>query len=494
MSDLSRSQKVAWLNEYDRRQSLKSLFYFGKQVIGYDLVPDTHLETCEMLDEQTNRSLLLLLPRGSFKTSIASQLYVVRRLIENPNLRFLLDSEVLQNSQNNLGVIKRIFESHPRVRSIWGDFTSKVWTQDYITVGKRTNFTLKEPSVTATSIDTVNIGTHYDEIICDDLHSEKNTKSREQVEWVIKHFRLLFSLLDPGGRITVIGTRWSDFDLYGKIIEELKDFKVISHGAYNDDGSLFFPERLTKDFLANQRRILGGDLFNSQYMNNPVPSDENARFKRDWFRYFDRPPEDLDIYIAVDPALPGSAAHDYFAIVVVGLDKQNNLYVLNTLYGNWEPHEAIDKIFMVAGHYNRRLRGIGIETNIFQKLIKFQFQAEMKKRGRFYRVVEVKHYSESKEERILSLQPRYECGAIYHHKALKDGELEEELIKFPRGKKRDVADALASILEIANLRTVSKKRKRDAIITDRNGMFNAALEQLRGRKKRMIHPSLGSNF
>lgn len=455
---LSRKEKEALLNEYDRRKGLKDLFYYSKFILGLDVVEPTHGEVCEFLGDQNRRLILIMMPRGSFKTTISTQAYATWRLVQDPNIRILLDSEVLQNSLNNLGVIKRILEGHPRFRSLFGDFTSKAWTQDHITVGKRTDLVKKEPSVTASSIETVQVGPHYDEIICDDLHSEKNSRSREQVAQVVEHFRLLFNLLEPGGRMVVIGTRWSEFDLYGQIMENLEGFSVICRGAHNPDGTLFFPQRLTEDFLKKQRAILGADIYNSQYENNPLPSGDNQRFKQSWFRYFQEEPKELDIYIAVDPALPGPSTSDYFAIVVGGISKTNDLYILDTFYGHWEPHEAIRRIFMAAAKYEQRgLRAIGIETNIFQRLIKFQFEAEMRKRGKFYKVEEVKHYSEKKDDRILSLQPRYEAGCVYHRASLKDGELEEELLKFPRGRKKDLIDAEASILEVAKLRMVTKK-------------------------------------
>jgi predicted phage terminase large subunit-like protein len=434
-----------------------------------------------------------MMPRGSYKTTISTQAYATWRLAQDPNLRILLDSEVLQNSLNNLGVIKRIFEGHPRFRSLYGDYTSKLWTQDHITVGKRTKLVLKEPSVTASSIETVQVGPHYDEIICDDLHSEKNSRTRDQVAQVVEHFRLLFNLLEPGGRMVVIGTRWSDFDLYGQIMESLDGFSIISRGAHNPDGSLFFPERLTEDFLKKQRGILGADIYNSQYENNPLPTGDNARFKKEWFKYFGDDPEGLAVYIAVDPALPGPNTSDYFAIVVGGLTRTNDLYILDTFYGHWEPHEAINRIFMAAEKYDRRgLKAIGIETNIFQRLIKFQFQAEMKKRNKFYKVEEVKHYSESKEDRILSLQPRYEMGAVFHRQSLKDGELEEELLKFPRGRKKDLIDAEASLLEIAKLRTATKKSSNIIAPQTFGEMIKLHVEEKR-KAARFVTP-LGDKF
>lgn len=505
LGHLSRKQKEDWLDEYDRRNSEDSIYYFSSHIMEHDLVPHAHADLCQLLGDQGKRLILLLMPRGTFKSTISSQDYVIQRLIQNPNLRFLLDSEILQNSQNNLGVIRRVFESHSRVRSVWGDFTSKTWTQDFITVGQRTDITIREPSVTASSLATIQVGPHYDEIIADDLHSEHNSKTKDQVEQVIRHIKLLFSLLEPGGRLIVIGTRWSDFDAYQWIIDEL-NFTVLTRAAYNPDGSLFFPERLDLPFLKAQRSIQGPYIFNCQYMNDPIPSEEDQHFIKSYFRYYREYPTDLDIYITADPALPGSNRQDYFAIVVAGISRSNDMYILDTFYGHWSPNKAIDMMMMACKKWKEKkikqgekevkvgkVKALAIETNIFQKLFKYNIQLRMKKDNDFYRVVEVKHYTESKTERILALQPRYEQGTVHHHASMRGGELEEELLRFPKGKKKDLADAEASVLEVAGLR---KKKKRIRTFTPKHleDLIQWRLHQKRAARMKPVHPSLGRDF
>jgi hypothetical protein len=61
-------------------------------------------------------------------------------------------------------------------------------------------------------------GMHYDYIIGDDLHSEKNVTNAEQIQQVVDHWKLLYSLLDPGKVLIIIGTRWHFVDLYQEIL------------------------------------------------------------------------------------------------------------------------------------------------------------------------------------------------------------------------------------------------------------------------------------
>ena len=62
-------------------------------------------------------------------------------------------------------------------------------------------------------------GQHYSVIIADDLSSLDNSLTKEQREKVINHWRLYISLLDPGGTIVVVGTRYSAGDIVAHIIE-----------------------------------------------------------------------------------------------------------------------------------------------------------------------------------------------------------------------------------------------------------------------------------
>ena len=48
-------------------------------------------------------------------------------------------------------------------------------------------------------------------------------------------------------------------------------WNVVYKKAIEDDGSLFFPERLTESFLFNQRKTMGSYFYANQYQNEIVP-------------------------------------------------------------------------------------------------------------------------------------------------------------------------------------------------------------------------------
>ena len=402
---------------------------------------------------------------------------------------------MLKNSERNLGVVKNIITSGQRYRQLFGEnYKEYGWTQSEITIFQRKNFLLKEPSISCASVDTIEVGPHYSHIIVDDLHSEKNSRTKEQIENVYEHLRLLISLGDAKGfSILVIGTRWAEGDLYGKILESHKNFESMVCPAVWPDGSLFFPEVLSREKLDTIRSIQGLDIFNGQYMNDPLPQGETASFKKNWFRYIKECPKDIDLFITADPAISLAEGSDYFGLAVSGIDKGNNLIVADYAYGNWHPYQAIQKMFDLMQKYPQ-IKGIGIETNAFQKLYKFQLEAEMRTRNKFIRIYELKHYSQSKIDRILGLQPRYEQGCIYHMEWMKETELEDELLKFPRGKKRDVIDALSFILEIVKPNVIRKKRDEQITCNSKEDMINSLLEEQRKSRDVKLTNCMGDMF
>jgi predicted phage terminase large subunit-like protein len=110
--------------------------------------------------------------------------------------------------------------------------------------------------------------------------------------------------------------------------------------------------------------------------------------------------------------------------------------------------DIINNIFDLNNRYQPKL--IAVKTvSAGGKSFMYELNNEMKRRGVWLKVVEVKDNAH-KEDRIKGLAPLYEFGHAFH---LKDCpqllDLEDEMLKFPRGKYDDILDAYATILEIA---------------------------------------------
>lgn len=402
-------------------------------------------------------SHLYLMPRGTLKTSVITIAGTIQWLLNFPDDRVAIDSETVTKAQGFLTEIKGHFEENERLRDIWfalyghypdRDSRKKKWSTEGLVIATRKK-SRKEPSVDALGPGVARNGWHYDIAFLDDLHSELNTKSRDEIEKVKEHRKLVYSLLDPGAPQIVIGTRWAFSDMYQDIIDnEQQDFNFITRAALSHIGEEFYPRRLSTPVLNRFRRIQGAYLFSCQYLNNPV-DEETAVFKRDDFRYLPRAAMNerpINWYGLVDPSYEGPYS-DYCAIVIAGMDQLGRIYVKHIVREKMTYAAIINKMFELDAMF--QLARWGLEVVGTQKSIEYTLRQEEKKRGRSLRCHMFRSRSKTKEERIRALAPFYENHEVYHATQMPHlATLEDELTKFPRAKNDDVSDCLSGILEI----------------------------------------------
>lgn len=478
------------------------LFYLAKYILHYDLLEeDVHGDVCRYAEalypahpdswippeEKTGKGLedefhggntnsLFLLPRGSFKTSVITISYGIQKTLNDPNVRVLLDSETFSKSKAFLAEIKGHYESNEELREIFkiihgvypneGRKKELLWTDAQINLACR-NKPRKEPTFSCAGIDVTKNGMHYDIAICDDLHSEQNVTNKEQIDKVKDHWKLIYSLLDPGCPLIIIGTRWHFDDLYQMILDDHRDeFNILVRKAILENGKAWFPSRLPISELSKIRNKQGSAHFSRQYQNEPI-DDETATFKhkdfhkKKWDEVKDIP---INWCLAIDPSYEGEYS-DFAAFVVAGMDYQRNLYVRHITRQKMTYSGIINEAFEL---YARFLpKQIAIETVGAQKSIMYEFTNEQKRRGTWLPIQEVKQRIISKEERIRALAPFYEYGHIYHVTECPQlDELEYELLRFPSGKHDDVVDALATILDFVSAPNPKARQMKDSYPDD----------------------------
>ncbi len=478
-SDLTRlaMQKVALRCKTD-------LFFLCKEILNYSkMTENTHQELCDYASQalpnppEVNREgfdhrknlALLLMPRGTFKSSVVTIGFALQFILNEPDCRILIDSETFSKSKAFLREIIGHLENNEQFREVFKAIhgmypfetrsKAKLWTDSELILPCRKR-DRKEPTISCAGIDVTKNGMHYDLIICDDLHSEQNVTNKEQIQKVKDHYRLAFSLLDPGQPMIVIGTRWDYNDLYQHIMDfEQEDFNILKKSAYNEDHSLFFPEVLSEKELDKIRRRQGSYIFSCQYLNEPV-SDENAIFRRDkivrkdWEDIKGRP---MNWYLSVDPSYTdprGTGIYsDYVGMVLVGMDFMRDLYVRHITRKKMTYSETINEIFRIYTDQKfADIKNMKILLEIIgTKSLSYELANEQRRRNTWLPIQEIKSRTESKEERIRGLAPFYEYGHIFHIKQCPHLEdLEYELLHFPRGSHDDIIDPLASVLEVAS--------------------------------------------
>lgn len=237
-----------------------------------------------------------------------------------------------------------------------------------------------------------------------------------------------------------------------------KNWSVIYERAVKSDGSLYFHERLSKEFLDEARKKMGSVLFSNQYLNEVFPSDA-AVFKKEWFRYYHHIPHLSKCYnfAFIDPAISVEDGADYTGITIVSVDSNTNWYFRLARRERLNPTQIVEKCFDLHREFN--LHGIGIETVAYQKALIYMLADKMREKQMFLPIKEVQVGTDkTKEMRIMSLVPIFEWGRAYLAQDMHD--FEKELLQFPRSQFDDISDSAAGLFNVV-FYPVSEEKKNE---------------------------------
>jgi hypothetical protein len=226
-----------------RAHYLNNFFAFSKEFLGYkDLEWSVHEQFIRVFESPAPRKIVVM-PRGAFKSTLGSVAYPIWRLLRNPNLTILLDSELYSNSKNFLREIKGHLESE-KMAHLFGNQVGSKWDEGEIIIGSRTE-NIKEASITVGGLGTTKIGQHYQLIIGDDYNSPQNSENVEKCQKVIDHTRYNMNILNPGGEYLIIGTRYAERDAIGFFLSDILGETKLAEGKLERTIGAEKPEDLT---------------------------------------------------------------------------------------------------------------------------------------------------------------------------------------------------------------------------------------------------------
>lgn len=228
----------------------------------------------------------------------------------------------------------------------------------------------------------------------------------------------------------------------------MDEWSVVYEKAIRDDGSLLFPERLSKEFLDSVRRTMGSYIFSNQYQNTIIPDDAKV-FKKEWLKYFETLPELVNYVAFIDPAIGQKNHNDYTGICVLATDVDGVWYVVHCERYRLTPSQTVNKCFELFDVYP--IKCLGVESVAYQEALIYLLDQEMRLRRKVLPIKSIKRGSASKESRILALVPRFEWSRLYIRKGMTN--LEDEISTFPRGRFDDLLDSMASCEEIVSYPT-----------------------------------------
>lgn len=441
----------------------KDFFEFAGVICGYkdlDIIP--HKSRSEYLLEHKNK--LWLAPRDSFKSSLGNIAFAVYMLTYYPESRGIITTSTHTKAIKFLREIKGIIESDVYVK-LYGDIRCESgWTTEQITIKGKTR-TTKEPSLMAGGIDYSTTGMHFDWIVGDDLVDEQTTTNIDQISKTLRYFEeLVGNQLEPTGFANIIGTRWDYLDLYNHIISNLShDFEIKVDKAIQDDGSLYFPSRLSKEVLDRKKGLMSSYMFSSQYQQEPVAS-EDRRFHQENIQYIVDLPEEYQHFLLVDPALTDDLRQEgcFTGIIYLQVDRLNNWYIPELYNMKANTDEIVNKLIDII--IRRSLYYVHIEKRQMGAL-EYVLTQKLRERNIGCSIEALTDKGRAKTSRIEGLESVVRQNKLFINKnedpRSAEYALEYQLMHFPKVHPIDLLDSLSYGLDV-----VRAEWKPDIVLQD----------------------------
>ena len=470
------------------------------------------------------RKQLAMLPRGHLKSHCIA-VWTVWTITKCPWCSIIYVSAGEELAKAQVYSIKNMLTSD-RYRLLWPEMINEEeskrdkWTAWAINVDhpERKERGTRDHTLLVRTVKSNATGLHCSDLVFDDVVVPANAYSpsgRAEVRAAISQFA---SVLNPGGSIKAVGTRYHPKDIYGQFEEakkrvydettgellgeemvwEVMEEEVEDCGDMS--GNFLWPKvkcPRTNEWYGFDINVLAeiraqyesvGELvqFYAQYYNNPNDPDSNrldyndfVYYDRKFLRnesgawYFNQLP--LAIYAAIDIAWTTGETSDFTAIVVVGVDSEGFYYVLDMdRFKTHDYEQYYERICRLQDYWGfKKLR---VETNSGGKLVANQLETFIRQEGRSL-IIEsqysTQHTGKKFERHASVLEWRYKKKYIKHYKGGLTPDLEDEIV-MARPPHDDLEDALCSAVEIAkppSQRAMRKAYNRDNVVvaSDRFG-------------------------
>jgi len=503
-----------------------NLFEFARYLNPDYMYGEIHRKVFEWLSKDKEAvKQLLLLPRGHLKSHCIA-VWTVWIITKQPWCSIIYVSAGEELAKAQVYSIKNMMTSD-QYRLLWPEMVNAEeakrdkWSAWAINVDHplRKERGTRDNTLLVRTVKSNATGLHCSHLVLDDVVVPANAYSplgRSEVRGAVSQFA---SVLNPGGSIKAVGTRYHPKDIYGqfeaakkKVYDELTgemtgevNVWAVYERAVEDSGDMtgnFLWPRVrcprNKEWFGFDINVLAeiraqyesvGELsqFYAQYYNNPN-DPESARLQYSDFTYYDRKHltceqgtwrfngQPLAIFAAIDIAWTSGETSDYTAIVVIGSDAEGFIYVLDMDRFKTSDYEVYyDKISRLHDYWGfKKLR---IETNSGGRLVANQLENFVRQEGRTL-IIEPNYVAANtgkKFERHASvLEWRYKKKIIKHFKGGLTPDLEDEVV-MARPPHDDLEDALCSAVEICRppsqraSRSASNKLQNIIVASDRFG-------------------------
>jgi predicted phage terminase large subunit-like protein len=263
--------------------------------------------------------------------------------------------------------------------------------------------------------------------------------------------------------LVVHNTRWHSDDIIGRLTDpkndyynedEAKEWKIIRLPglAEEDDvlgrpvGKALWPEKFDEKYHESDRRRdpLG---FAALVQQRPTVAD-GIMFRRENIKRYGpgaqvQLPDDLRYYCSSDHAVGEKQRNDPSCFIKVGVDKNDDIYVLECAWKRMQADAQVETMLAMAGGQRRPLLWWAERGHISKAIGPF-LRKRMLETSTYINLVEVTP-AVDKQQRAQSIAGRVAMGKVYFPNEKWADDAIEELLAFPNGNHDDFVDALAYI-------------------------------------------------
>lgn len=431
--------------------------YYFVDYIKYSFAPfhfEMFQDIKDLMDDKY-REIAWIMFRESAKTSLAKA-FVLWLITYNQRRYINVDSFDKENSERILFDIVVEMQTNPRYKADFGEMYNAKRNADEVTQKRVSNFITNngvrvEAHSTQESVrGRIHGHQRPDFLLLDDFETNKTKDSKAYTEQVIKHIDEFKTGLDSTAKIIYLGNYITEYGSIQTLLNRAKidDKLKIRMVSVEKDGKPTWPDKYCmtnkeseetgKVSLEDKKKQFGSLVYSAEMLNTPIDESTQEFFKKN-FKY--RTIEEVKRmktrkFATIDSALTKHAESDFTGITK-NYVSENNDWNLDARRYKINSKELINLIFQI---HDEGFEKIGIEEGAFTQAVEPFFQDECRVRNKYPYIIKLKHGGIMKETRIRGLIPRYEAGQIYHITGTCQ-ELEEELLKFPKGINDDVADS-----------------------------------------------------
>jgi phage terminase large subunit-like protein len=421
---------------------------FVEDILAGDLthkIPSFHSEMYSLLLKTLR--IVLAAPRGFAKSKICSKFYPLHQSLFNLKKDICIISASENLAIEWLRQIRMEIESNQLIHHFFGDLRSPKWTETHLILNNKL-----KTSIRARGAGGQIRGFRPDLVILDDIETDESVASEDQRNklrnWL---FKACINTLLPHGQFIMIGTIISPLAILQEILSSDNSWDKRKYQAYREarqePGYELWVDLWNHARLQARKKEIGSFAFASEYLNDPI-SSETAPIKPHQIRYWEELPQQYSCVIAVDPAYSEEERADYKVASLVGIDHNNNRYLISYIRNHKPSGEFIDGILNMYLQNKDKITAVGLPKGAGDTEFWNSVTRKAEERKIYPPFVELKNVfkdgdrvkRKKSERHIAALQPLFESGKYYIHS--NHAEARDELLSIGASRWDDIVDTM----------------------------------------------------